>query len=66
MMPLQRPPEGTHRITWAVHAAPSQTPDHLDKGGRDICGLTEVNPKYKDMGGQEERLDFGGHVEAHR
>ena len=65
-MPLQRPPEGTHRVPWAAHTDPLQAPDHPDEGGRTLRGPAEGHPQTKGTGGQEERVDLGGHVEARR
>ena len=63
-MSLQRAPEGTHRVPQEAHMAAPPAPNQLDEGRQTLRGPTEGHPQAKGLGGQEGRVDLGGHVEA--
>ena len=63
-LPTQRPQEGTHQIPHGAQDTDPPTTVRPHAGGQDLHGPTEGRAETTRKGEEEERVDFGGHVET--
>ena len=65
-LPMQRQQEGTHQIPHGLQATAPLTTFRPHAGVRDLRSPTEGRAEATCKGEEEERVDFGGHVETRR